>query len=574
MWASILASLAQQLATTTDAIVVSHLIAPDAISAVNVVMPIMSLCTSIGFLFGVGGSVLAAKAIGRRDMTEANRVFTSSLTATLLCAVPLSVVGCWQAAGIAAVLCPADSRIYPMTVSYLQTIMLGTTFQLASFTLQCFVKTDGNPKRVMMAVMLSTLINFVLDIVFIKVFHMGIAGSAWATNVSYLVALSVCLLHFRSPHCSLRWLSSTFHHLSSTLRLVMSNMVEGFPMCINGLLLGLCIFGFNRIVLHAQGADGMYIWSVCLQLFVLTQMVLAGIGSSIFSIGSMLVGERDMLGLDILVRRILTYVCGVLLVAILFVVTFPEVVGRMFGSGGINVGNRLHMALYIFSMMLIPYAIVAIMRTLYQIIGYRTMSVVFSVAQLIVMVLFVWAFSLIRPEWLWWGYPVSAIFLLLSMFLFSWYKHHKQPDAALMTLIPQTTKGKALNFSIRLTRDDITHALNDIAAFLKECGVVGSTAFSVHLCCEELLYNIVGHAVGKHIGKHFVDVHIRCTEQQISVLLKDDGRPFNPVLKETPTGVEHLSLRLVNGWSSTINYKYMYDQNMVFLTFCIIATDA
>ncbi len=53
----------------------------------------------------------------------------------------------------------------------------------------------------------------------------------------------------------------------------------------------------------------------------------------------------------------------------------------------------------------------------------------------------------------------------------------------------------------------------------------------------------------------------------ISVLLKDDGRPFNPILKETPKGIEHLGLRLVNSACQDMTYKYMYDQNMVYITF-------
>ena len=93
MFASILAALAQQVATTTDAIVVSHLIGPDAMSAVNLVMPVLSLCTCIGYLFGMGGSVVAAKAMGRRDLLTANRVFTASIAATLFIGILLSLAG-------------------------------------------------------------------------------------------------------------------------------------------------------------------------------------------------------------------------------------------------------------------------------------------------------------------------------------------------------------------------------------------------------------------------------------------------------------------------------------------------
>ena len=125
MFASILAALAQQVATTTDAIVVSHLIGPDAMSAVNLVMPVLSLCTCIGYLFGMGGSVVAAKAMGRRDLLTANRVFTTAVAATSCIGVLLSVVGYCLAPQITSVICPVDSRIYPLTLSFLQTIILG-----------------------------------------------------------------------------------------------------------------------------------------------------------------------------------------------------------------------------------------------------------------------------------------------------------------------------------------------------------------------------------------------------------------------------------------------------------------
>ena len=567
MFASVLTALAQQVATTTDAIVVSHLIGPDAISAVNLVAPVLSLCTCIGFLFGTGGSVVAAKAMGRHDMVTANRVFTASMAATLCIGFLLSATGFCLAPEITRFICPTDSRIYPYTLSFLEIITLGVVFSLAGFSLQSLVKTDGNPRLVTMAVMLGTILNFVLDIVFIKVFDMGIAGSAWATIASYLIALAICLLHFRGPHHSFHIDWSFLKGEWSVFGIQGTIVKEGFPMCINSLLLGMCIYGFNSIVLHALGADGMYVWSVCLQLFLITQMVMAGIGSSLFSIGGLLAGERDMPGLAILFRRVMTYVCSVLLLFMLFVMIMPDAFGRLFGSSAIDVGNELNRALCIFSLMLIPYALVANLRVIYQIVGYRVMSVVLSIAQLVVMVFFVWGFSLASPEHLWWGFPTSALVLLVIVLLVSWQKRRQQPGVALVTLIPSTTEGQALNFSVRLTEDDVEHAMKQIVSFLQACEIPKPTANSICLCCEELLYNIVRFAVKKHPDHHFIDVHIRCTEPEVSVLLKDDGRPFNPTLQETPNGIEHLGLRLVNGTNQNITYKYMYDQNMVYMTF-------
>ena len=328
--------------------------------------------------------------------------------------------------------------------------------------------------------------------------------------------------------------------------------------------------------MHVAGDDGMYVWSLCLQLFAIMQLVLGGISTSIYAIGGLLTGERDMDGLSILTRRVLLYVCSVLAFIVIVMLAFPEVLPSLFGGSQLSNHATMDVAtpIRIYALLLVPYAIVAVLRSLYQIIGFRSMSLILSITQLVAMVICVWLFALVDSNMLWWGFPLSGLILLIVTILFSWQKHHQQPRLSLMTLIPQTIGGKSLNISIRLIRDDVISALNDIKSFLKECQVAESTVFTVRLCCEELLYNIIDYAVEKYPEKHFADVYIRLDDSQISVLLKDDGRPFNPIFKNkelreknTDIDYEHLGLLLVTGQSSSINYKYMYDQNMVFLTF-------
>ncbi|MBQ6746066.1 MAG: hypothetical protein IJR07_03350 [Bacteroidaceae bacterium] len=171
MFASVLASLAQRLATMTDAIVVSNLIGPDAISAINVVTPIITLFPTISLLFGIGGSVLAAKAIGRRDADEANRVFTAALLASFFSSILLTVILFLLTPQIVSLVCPSDSRLFEMAVSFMHIMSLSTVPTIMGFTLQSFIKTDGNPRLVMIAVISSTTLNLVLDVVLSCLFH-------------------------------------------------------------------------------------------------------------------------------------------------------------------------------------------------------------------------------------------------------------------------------------------------------------------------------------------------------------------------------------------------------------------
>ena len=573
MWASILSSVAQLLSTLVDAIVVSNLIGPDAISAVNVSVPVLSMVGCFAILPGIGGSIVAAKAMGLRNQDEANRVFSISLKATLIFGLFVSIAGYFLAPFLVGLICPMGSRIYPLAATYLQIILIGMVFMLGAFTLQTFVKTDGNPKLVMGAVVIGCMVNLVFDIIFIKFFGMGIAGSAWASVLSYMAAFAVCLLHFRMPHCSLH-----FQFNAPSANGLGALAKEGAPLSINSLLLGVCTYFINAIVLHVAGDDGMYVWSLCLQLFTIMQLVLGGISTSIYAIGGLLAGERDMEGLGILTRRVLVYVCSVLAVIVVVMLVYPEMLASLFGGSQLAGSAMMNVAspIRIYALLLVPYAVVAVLRSLYQIIGFRGMSMILSIAQLVAMVVCVWMLAMVSPDMLWWGFPVSGIILLLVTILFSWQKHRQQPQLAVMTLIPQTAGGKSLNFSVRLTQEDVRNALAEIKTFLKASRVSDSTIFNIRLCCEELLNNLIDYAVEKSKDKHFADIHIRLTDTQVSVLLKDDGRPFNPAFKNkelreknADTDYEHLGLRLVTGESSSINYQYRYDQNMVFLTFTI-----
>ena len=137
-----------------------------------------------------------------------------------------------------------------------------------------------------------------------------------------------------------------------------------------------------------------------------------------------------------------------------------------------------------------------------------------------------------------------------------------------MTLIPQADNGKSLNFSVKYQNEDVQRVLEDISAFLETCDIDPVTSYQINLCCEELMYNIVTFAVDKDADKRMFDVNIICYEYLVSVLIKDDGKPFNPIQKTVSINEDGdgLGLALVN-MLADIQYKYMYNQNVVFLKF-------
>ena len=564
MWASILASVASQIAMTTDAIVVSQFIGPEAISAINLTIPVVIFFNFLMMLFGMGGSVLVAKSLGERDAETTNKVFTSTLIGLVVVGVFFSALLLIFSPQVASFITNDTPVVYTLSLRYLRIMLLGTTISILFMTVTNFIKTDGNPRLVMNAVLVSSLLNLVFDILFIAILKTGIEGSAWASIIGSVTALLLCSRHFRSANNSYHWQVET----KQCHQYILKGVMMGFPMGINTLLLGISTYAINSIILSSLGADGIFAWAICFQLFIILQMVLSGIATSIYSIGGLLIGEKDIEGLRLLTNKVMKYICMSLLVITLFVLITPESIGWLFASKNIQSEDMFHSALRIYALLLIPYAIAVVYRILYQILGYWSLSVVLSIVQMGSMILFVGLLAWIRPEWLWWGFPASGLFLLSIYLVVTLVIHHQHPDTEVMTLIPQAEDGQSLNFSVKYKEEDVQQALENISTFLETCDIEPATSFQINLCCEELMYNIVTYAVNKDTDKHLFDVHIVCHKETVSVLIKDDGKPFNPTLTTVSFNEDGdgLGLALVNTMAD-IKYKFMYNQNVVFLTF-------
>jgi anti-sigma regulatory factor (Ser/Thr protein kinase) len=145
------------------------------------------------------------------------------------------------------------------------------------------------------------------------------------------------------------------------------------------------------------------------------------------------------------------------------------------------------------------------------------------------------------------------------------------PTAPALTLIPYSEGGHTLDSSVRYSTEDVTVALRRIERFLLDQGIDKSVVFSVMLCCEELMVNIVQHSTG-HIVSHTFDVHVFVKDGLVQIAIKDGGRPFDPIargkaakLKLVDNDIPDLGVSIAANIVSDISYKYMYGQNMVLI---------
>lgn len=537
--ASILTSVSSQLAITTDAIVVGNLVGPDAVSAINITMPINMLFSCVSILIGLGASILSARAIGSRESAKVNHIFSVALLLLVALGATVSLFTYTRCGDIMSLIC-CEERIYPLAVEYADVITGGAIFLILSNGINYFVSTDGAPSLVAKGVIAGAVANILLDIVLVG--FMGISGSAWATVINYIVTLAIVCTHFKKKSCSYR-LVNPFRGLA---RQAAGNIYEGLPLMLGNMLLGVAVLVINKMILSAAGADGLYIWSICLQVLLLTFVVLNGVGNAILSIGGILVGERDYNGVRILTGLSLKLVCTVVAIFVMAVMIFPQFLSFIFGNNAENMIYGTDNALRIFSLLLVPFAITLIMRLLFQILEYRILSLVMSAGQLAFIIASLWIFIAIDPEMLWWSFPFSAVMLIAIQITATAALWLKRRDISPITLIPKANMN-SIDLSIAYKKESIEKAIDEIRDFLSQNNIDKIKTDGFIECFRRVAIYVAGTCNKK---KGSFDVHIHNRRSGINTTLRASGDKFTGLITDTAHSIE---------------FKYMYGHNVVFI---------
>ena len=323
--AAVLTAAASQLAHTADSMIVGHVVGQDAVSAINLVLPLVEMLNCIGFLICFGANAICAHAIGSNDMDKVARTFTATILTVMTLGLAVSLgISLFSREIVEAM--SEEPELNEMAYDYIHHYAMGGWLQMLSYGLCLFVATDGRPRMVTIAVVAGAVVNGLVDLLTISVLGMGVEGAALGSLSMFTVNILILVSYLRKPSSSyrLKWPGKSIAGIFS------ANVKEGAPITISNSLMAITIMMINDIVLENLGSDGLFIWSVCLQMLLLSYVFIDGVIESMFAIGGVLMGERDLRGLEILVKQALTFIAS--LVAIVIVLMYvPGLVGILFG---------------------------------------------------------------------------------------------------------------------------------------------------------------------------------------------------------------------------------------------------
>lgn len=561
--AALLSSACMQLTVIIDAVVAGHFIGPDALTAINLAMPLTTVVTALSTLIGLGPAIIAAKFIGRRHTDMVNSIFSSAMYQAILIGMLQGVLLYLFLPQVGSLLCSNDNLL-PYLMEYIRVLPFTFFLLMIVYTLVSLIEADGYPHLATKALALGSLFNVVLDVVFVKYFNIGVTGIALAMLVNYLMVLLYFVCRMRREGVSYQWSRPR----RKIIRVALAGLKEGMPMMINDLLYSLMIFGVNTILLFYYGAGELYTWAIFLQILLLVMVIVDCAEGAILSIGGVLEGEDDRYGLRALVQRVWLLVGGIVLVIVLVIFLFPNLIASLFGDSG-EVPDSWSQSARILSLMLLPYALTTLMRSVFQILGDRMCGVFFSLGQFLLIVIGLYSAARWSSELLWWSFPIATWILFVVQFIYMLVLRNRKQIRE-FSIISPSEKKIFLDLSVAYTRESVIEAIGKVCSFLQEHKIPPAIEMEVNICCEELMMNTV--LFQSYKTRSYMDLSLVLEENRIFLVLKDSGRPFNPVLAASTSDMlkskdGQLGLFLVNRVCTMLSHKYMYGLNVVFAEF-------
>tara|TARA_R110001583_G_scaffold33438_4_gene112941 strand:+ start:33764 stop:35098 length:1335 start_codon:yes stop_codon:yes gene_type:complete len=195
----LLGNVFQQLYNIVDSIIVGKVLGKEALASVGASFPI--IFTLIALLIGIGSgfSIVISQFYGAKDIDRVKRSIDTMYIFLFVTGFLISILGIYFSEDLFRLL-QLPEELLPQATAYLNIYMAGMILFFGFNGTSSVLRGLGDSKTPLYFLILSSILNIILDLLFVMVFKWGIAGAAWATVISQGVAFITALLYLNSTH--------------------------------------------------------------------------------------------------------------------------------------------------------------------------------------------------------------------------------------------------------------------------------------------------------------------------------------------------------------------------------------
>lgn len=307
--------------SVVDGLFVSNFVGKTPFAAINLIMPVVMILGSIGFMLGAGGSALVAKTLGEGDEKRANEIFSMVMYFTLIVGLIASVVVALAIRPIAIAL-GATTEMLSDCVLYGRILISANFIFMMQNTFQSMFIVAERPMLGFIITVAAGITNMALDALFVVVFNWGLAGAAAATVASYVVGGVLPLFYFLSEkNQSLIRLVKT----KLDFKVLTQSCLNGSSELLSNVSASIVSMLFNMQLLNIAGENGVAAYGVIMYLSFVFQAVFIGYSIGVAPITSYNYGAENHAELKNVLKKsiIVSVVFGVVMTALTEALSLP-----------------------------------------------------------------------------------------------------------------------------------------------------------------------------------------------------------------------------------------------------------
>ena len=261
--------------TIVDGMFISQFVGANALSATNIVFPVINLILGVGIMFATGGSAIVARKMGEGKDKEARENFTLITISALVIGLVIEIISIVFMKEIIYAL-GATKALYFNSREYLLFMVIFTPFILLKIYFDYFLVTAGVPNLGLISGIVGGIVNIVLDYVFIVKLNMGVRGAALATCIGYIVPSFVGIVYFMNKKHTLHFVKTKFN-----FNVIKNTCANGSSEMVTQLSQAVTTFIYNLVLIKLLGEDGVASITIMLYIQMLLNAAYIGFTSGV-----------------------------------------------------------------------------------------------------------------------------------------------------------------------------------------------------------------------------------------------------------------------------------------------------
>ncbi|EMY80202.1 MATE family efflux transporter [Psychroflexus gondwanensis] len=318
--------LVMSLNILVDTIFVGNWIGSIGIAAINVVLPVSFFIAALGMAIGIGGSSIISRALGANNDKKALKTFGNQITITLLVTITMVVVGLT----FIDQLIPAfggKGDIFDPAKIYYRVVLYGVPVLALAMMGNSVIRAEGKPKFAMVAMIIPSVGNLIMDYVFINILDYGMLGAAWATTGSYILCLSYILWFFLSKHSELKIRFSDF---GFDFKILKEIGALGFVTLSRQAVVSVTYLLLNNILFDLGGESSVATYAIISRMLMFALFPVLGVTQGFLPIASYNYGAEEYSRLRETINKAIGYASAVALIVFALIMIFPETIVSVF----------------------------------------------------------------------------------------------------------------------------------------------------------------------------------------------------------------------------------------------------